>query len=349
VGTSLPPALTDLAVGEYDVLAGLPGAKGFSPKQIRRWVLERGAREIATMTDLSKQLRDQLAEGWRVRRGSLERVHPSRDGTSGILTRLDDGQLIESVSIPEGDRRTLCISSQVGCAVACRFCASGLDGMIRNLTSGEIVEQILLARELEPDVPLTNYVFMGSGEPTHNMREVRKAISVMNHPDGLGIGARRITVSTIGHPEALALLSEDDIPFNIALSLHAPDDAAREALMPGLGRSRLRETLQAAHARFEKTGRRITAEVVVLAGINDTVDVAQDFAQLLGGLNVVVNLIPWNAVEDIDLSAPEPDRVEAMAVTLRTRGIATTIRRPRGQDVGVACGQLRRHAQRDAR
>lgn len=345
MGTSLPPALTDLAIEDYAALAELPGAKSFSPKQIRRWVLERGAADVEAMTDLSKALREQLAAGWRVRRGQLERVHPSRDGTTGILTRLQDGQLIESVSIPEADRRTLCISSQVGCAVACRFCASGLDGVIRNLSSGEIVEQVLVARELDPVHPLTNFVFMGSGEPTHNMREVRKAIAVMNHPDGLAIGARRITVSTIGHPEALALLSEDDIPFNVALSLHAPDDAAREALMPGLGRSRLRETLEAAHARFEKTGRRITAEVVVLAGINDTVEVAQGFAQLLGGLNVVVNLIPWNAVEGIDLTPPDPERVEAMAGTLRTRGIAATIRRPRGQDVGVACGQLRRRAQ----
>jgi 23S rRNA (adenine2503-C2)-methyltransferase len=347
VGSSLPPALTDLALEDYKALAELPHAKRFSPKQIRSWVLERGARDFEAMTDLSKSLREQLAQGWRVRRGSLERVHPSRDGTTGILTRLEDGQLIESVSIPEGDRRTLCLSSQVGCAVACRFCASGLDGVIRNLTSGEILEQILLARELAPESPLTNYVFMGSGEPTHNMREVRKAIGVMNHPEGLAIGARRITVSTIGHPEALAALSEDDIPFNIALSLHAPNDAAREALMPGLGRSQLRETLKSAQARFEKTGRRITAEVVVLAGINDTVEVAQEFAELLGGLNVVVNLIPWNAVQDIDLSSPAPERVEAMANTLRTRGLAATIRRPRGRDVGVACGQLRRHAQRN--
>ncbi len=340
------PALTDLGIAEYGQLEQLPGAKKFSPKQIRRWVLERGVSTVDGMTDLSKLLREQLSSQWRVRRGTLERIHESKDGTAGILTRLDDGKLVESVSIPEGDRRTLCISSQVGCAVACQFCASGLEGVERNLSSGEIIEQILLARELSPELPLTNYVFMGSGEPTHNMKAVRKAIEVMNHPDGLAIGARRITVSTIGHPEALAKLSEDEIPFNIALSLHAPTDEAREALMPGLGRSQLRGTLAAAHARFEQTGRRITAEVVVLAGVNDTVETALEFAALLGGLNVVVNLIPWNPVEDIALAPPRHDHVEAMANTLRTRGITTTVRRPRGRDVGVACGQLRRRAAR---
>ncbi len=340
----LPPALTDLTVPGYDVLRELPGARSFTPKQVRRWVLERGVRDVDAMTDLGKELRARLGEAWRVRRGALDRVHESRDGTTGILTRLDDGRLIESVSIPDEDRRTLCISSQVGCAVACRFCASGLEGVERNLTSGEIVEQVLVARELAPDRPLTNYVFMGSGEPTHNLKEVRKAIAVMNDPAGLGIGARRITVSTVGHPEALARLAEDEVPFHIALSLHAPDDASREELMPGLGPSRLEETLREARARFEKTGRRLTAEVVVLGGVNDTDEVARGFASLLSGLNVVVNLIPWNPVPDIDLAPPDPRRVEAMADLLRARGVTTTVRRPRGRDVGVACGQLRRHA-----
>jgi len=338
------PALTDLAIEDYAVLAELPGARTFSPKQIRRWVLERGVPDVGAMSDLPKELRATLAEHYRVRRGTLERVHESKDGTHGILTRLEDGKLIESVSIPDGERHTLCISSQVGCAVGCVFCASGLEGVERNLGPGEIIEQILLARELRPDLPLTNYVFMGSGEPTHNLKNVLAAIRIMNHPDGLGIGARRITVSTVGHPEALLKLAEEPIPFHIALSLHAPDDAARLALMPGLGRSQLDETLEATRVRFENTGRRLTAEVVVLGGINDRVEVAEALADRLRGLNVVVNLIPWNPVNDIELMPPRIPAVEAMAETLRERGVSATIRRPRGQDVGVACGQLRRHA-----
>lgn len=343
------PALTDLPVEDYAALAALPGARRHTPGQVRRWVLQRGVRDFESMTDLPRALREQLAASHRVRRGRLEALHESRDGTLGLLTRLDDGRLLESVSIPEADRHTLCLSSQVGCAVRCMFCASGLAGVERNLSPGEIIEQVLVAREQRPELPLTNYVFMGSGEPTHNLKSVLAAIRVMNHPDGLGIGARRITVSTVGHPEALARLAEEPIPFHIALSLHASDDAAREALMPGLGPSALRETLAVARSRFEATGRRLTAEVVVLGGVNDTPETAVGFAELLGGLPIIVNLIPWNPVDGMPLQAPRPERVERMAATLRQRGIQATIRRARGQDVGVACGQLRRRAAGAAR
>jgi len=171
-------------------------------------------------------------------------------------------------------------------------------------------------------------------------------VETMNAPDGLGIGARRITISTVGHPAAVRRLAEVPIPFNLALSLHMPTDAGREELMPGLGRSRLAETLEAARTRFDATGRRITAEVVVLGGVNDDLATARELAAALAGHPVAVNLIPWNPVDEIDLSPPEPRRVDAMAGALRRAGVTTTVRRPRGGDVGVACGQLRRHAQR---
>jgi 23S rRNA (adenine2503-C2)-methyltransferase len=338
------PALTDLPLGGYDTLAELPGARRYTPALVRRWVLQRGAREFEAMTDLPRTLRAALATRWRVRRGALERTHPSADGTLGILTRLDDGQLLESVSIPEADRHTLCISSQVGCAVRCLFCASGESGLLRNLSSGEILEQVLLARELRPELPLTNYVFMGSGEPTHNLKQVLAAIEVMHAPEGLGIGARRITVSTVGHPQALLKLAEVDIPFNVALSVHLPGDRRREELMPGLGTSDLAATLAAARARFDATGRRLTIEVVVLAGVNDRDEDARAFARLLAGYPAAVNLIPWNPVAGMALRAPAPERVAALADILQRAGITTTVRRARGQDVGVACGQLRRRA-----
>jgi 23S rRNA (adenine2503-C2)-methyltransferase len=338
------PALTDLPVEAYSALSEAPGARAYTPGSVRRWVLQRGAPDFAAMTDLSLGLRESLDERWRVRRGRLERRHESSDGTLGLLTRLDDGQLIESVSIPEGARRTLCISSQVGCAVACRFCASGLEGVVRNLSPGEILEQILVAREASPDEPLTNYVFMGSGEPTHNMKAVLAAIAVMNHPDGMGIGARRITVSTIGNPAALAALARVPIPFEVALSVHMPTDDARLALMPGLGRSDLAATREAARERFGRTGRRLTIEVVVMGGLNDREQDARAFARLLAGYPALVNLIPWNPVDGVDLRIPDPERVEALAAALRHAGVQATVRRPRGRDVGVACGQLRRRA-----
>jgi len=242
------PALTDLELAGWEVLAQAPGARRFTPTSVRRWVLQRGVRDWDAMTDLPLALRAELAGRWRIRRGALERRYDSRDGTVGLLTRLDDGQIIESVSIPDEDRRTLCLSSQVGCAVACRFCASGQGGVVRNLSVGEILEQVLVAREADP-LPLTNYVFMGSGEPTHNLRAVVAAIELMTHHTGLGIGARRITVSTVGHPAALEKLAEVDIPFHVALSVHMPTDRRREELMPGLGRSDLAASLAAARER----------------------------------------------------------------------------------------------------
>lgn len=338
------PALTDLPPEGWAALAQLPGARAYTPRSVRRWVYERGASSFAEMSDLSLPLRAAADAAWRVRRGRLERVHESRDGTWGLLTRLDDGRVIESVSIPDGERHTLCLSSQVGCAVACRFCASGLDGVERNLSAGEILEQILVARDARPGLPLTNYVFMGSGEPTHNLKAVEQALQVMTSPEGLGIGARRITISTVGHPAAVRQLARNPVPFNLALSLHLPGDEARAALMPGLGRSDLAATLQAALERFQASGRRLTAEVVVLAGINDDEATARQFVRLLRGLPIAVNLIPWNAVDTIDLQAPDAARVERFADVLREAKIAVTVRRPRGRDVGVACGQLRRRA-----
>lgn len=343
------PALTDLPVDGYGALTDIPGARSFTPGQVRRWVLQRGAANWDQMTDLCLALRTEAAQRWRVRRGKLETRQRSRDGTVGLLTRLDDGRIIESVSIPEGDRLTLCISSQVGCAVGCSFCASGIGGAERNLSPGEIVEQVLVAREASPDKPITNYVFMGSGEPTHNLPNVLAAIRIMHHPDGLDIGARRITVSTVGHPDALRRLADEPIPFNLALSIHHPDDLQRQALMPGVGNSDLLATLDAAGERFDRNGRRITAEVVLLAGVNDQRDTARRLGQLLAGRPVAVNLIPWNPVDDLALRAPDEESVETYAHELRKAGITTTVRRPRGQDVGVACGQLRRRAERPGR
>lgn len=343
------PALTDLPLAGWDALLAVPGARRFTPGVVRRWVLQKDARRFDDMSDLALALRGELAARWRVRLGALETRHESADGTLGLLTRLHDGQLVESVSIPEADRHTLCLSSQVGCAVRCAFCASGLDGLIRNLSAGEILEQVLVARETRPGLPLTNYVFMGSGEPTHNLKAVVQAIEVMTSPHGLGIGARRITVSTVGHPAAVLKLAEVPIPFNLALSVHVPGDAGRVALMPGLGTSDLAATLEAARVRFDATGRRLTIEVVLLAGVNDRDQDARAFAALLAGVPAALNLIPWNPVEGLPLAAPAPDRVRAFAALLGRLGVTATVRRPRGQDVGVACGQLRRRAERAAR
>jgi len=221
-----------------------------------------------------------------------------------------------------------------------------IDGALFFGSVEHIRDEIEAAREARPATPLTNYVFMGSGEPTHNLKAVVQALRVMTDPEGLGIGARRITVSTVGHPEAVRKLAEVDLPFNLALSVHVPTDAERVALMPGLGVSDLAATLEASRAHFDATGRRLTIEIVLLAGINDRDEDARAFARLLRGLPAAVNLIPWNAVDGIALRAPAPDRVNALAALFNRLGVTATVRRPRGQDVGVACGQLRRRALR---
>ncbi len=345
----MPPAperlaLTDLGIAGCDAVLDLPGARRFHAESVRRWVFQRGARAAADMTDLPRALRSALEERYDVRRTRVALERRARDGTIKLLLELRDGHTVETVMIPEGARRTLCVSTQVGCGVRCAFCASGMLGLVRNLSPGEIVEQFLTVRELlqAQGEALSNMVLMGGGEPLNNFENVKTALDALNSPRGAGFGARRITVSTIGIPAKIDRLEELGQQINLAVSLHAPNEELRGRLIPGADRVPLQDVLAAAARFFARSGREVTYEYVLLRGVNDTPECAHQLARLLHGARCRVNLIPLNDVHGLPFRRPTPQAVLRMAALLTAKGIRTTVRRSRGRDIDAACGQLRR-------
>jgi 23S rRNA (adenine2503-C2)-methyltransferase len=332
--------LTDLSLDGARRLAVDSGFKPFHGKILHQWIFRRGATTLDAMTDLPRTFRDRLEQEYGLHRLSRESVQKSSDGTRKFLFRLPDGHCIETVSIPEGERLTLCLSTQVGCAIGCTFCASGLNGLERNLTAGEIVEQILLTVG-DRRKGLTNLVFMGIGEPLMNLAQLRDAIRIINDPDGLGVGARRITVSTVGLPQGIRKLAELGLQINLAISLHAADEAKRQRLIPAAKNFPLSEILEAADHYRHRTTRDVTFEVLLLRGVNDGKEDADKLAALLKGRKCLVNLIPYNACPDIAYEAPDPENVARFRSALEQARIPTTVRRARGTDIKAACGQLR--------
>jgi len=297
-------------------------------RPVRRW---------ADATDLPAALRQALDAEWPLPSLTLEVRQTSRDGTEKMLWRLPDGEAIESVLIPEGSRRTLCISSQAGCPLRCAFCATGTMGLKRNLAAWEIAGQV---RELllgpEPVKP-TNVVFMGMGEPLLNWPAVATALTLLNHPDALGIGARHITVSTVGILPSLAELAKRPEQFRLALSLHAPTSALRLTIMPIEKRYRLPDVLEAVGA-FR---RRVTFEYVLIAGVNDREEDLAELARIAKSAGAMVNLLPLHPGGAPGLVPASQRRLASFAAGLRRRGVEAVARRSRGLDIAAACGQLR--------
>jgi len=262
------------------------------------------------------------------------------DRTEKLLLKLSDGELVESVLMRDPGRRTVCISTQVGCAMGCVFCASGLLGVKRDLTATEIFEQVLaLHRLMADDEQITNVVVMGIGEPLANYRNLMSALDFLT--DEFGLGARRITVSTVGLPKQIRNFADSGKQFNLAVSLHAPNDELRSRIVPVNEGTGIREILSAADAYFEKTGRRISYEYVLLSGINDQPEHADELVRLLRGRNAHVNLIPMNGVTELTLSAPDSPMTARFSGILERRGIPVTVRQRKGADIDAACGQLR--------
>jgi 23S rRNA (adenine2503-C2)-methyltransferase len=342
-------ALTGLSDSELAAAVAELGGKPFQARQVSHWLWKHGAASFDAMTNVPARLRQDLAARYRVRDGELAQADEAEDGTQKLLVRWADGETVECVVIPDGDRTTLCVSSQVGCPVACVFCASGMFGVRRNLTAGEIAEQVLLARSRLPvGRALTNLVVMGMGEPMLNLDGLLPALQRIHDPEGIGMGARRITVSTSGYPRQMERFAAADPSYNLAVSLHAADDELRKRLVP-TATAPVREIVAAAHRYFGQKGREVTYEVVLLEGVNDRPQDAQAMVEALGALPCTVNLIPWNPVEEIardrGLRRPSPLRVDAFADSLRQGGLKVTVRRQRGADRSAACGQLRlRHA-----
>jgi 23S rRNA (adenine2503-C2)-methyltransferase len=340
------PDLRSLPPDHLAALVTSLGERPFRARQLYRWLHLKGAAALDEMTDVPKALREALAA--RSQLVTLERATEQRstDGTIKWTWRTHDGKLVESVYMPESDRKTLCVSSQVGCAVGCTFCLTGTMGLARNLTPGEIVDQVHRANrrlvelgEGEGPRPLTNLVFMGMGEPLANYKSLKAALDILLSEDGPNFSHRHVTVSTSGLVPVMRRLGEET-QVKLAVSLNATTDPQRDALMPINRRYPLAELLRACREFPMKQGRRITFEYVLLGGVNDTLEDAERLARLLRGIPAKVNLIPYNENPGLGFAAPAPDRVEAFQAVLIARNVTAVIRKNRGRDISAACGQL---------
>jgi 23S rRNA (adenine2503-C2)-methyltransferase len=333
--------LNELERAELEVIAEELGGRRFHGRQVFHWIQGRGVTDPLAMTNLPLSLRRTLADTHVIQEPVIEDVDRSADGTTKFRLALEDGRAIESVFIPNTPAQTFCVSTQVGCAMACAFCLTGKMGLARHLTAGEIAGQArLLARETGLSSAAFNIVLMGMGEPLHNYDATMKALRIMTDPDGLAIPAKRITLSTVGFVPALDRLKDEPVMPNLAISLHATTDAQRSVLVPLNKRYDL-DALIAACKRFPVgKRRRITFEYVLLAGVNDSDEDAHRLARLLDGIRAKVNLLPLNEAAGIPFSRPSEARVNAFAALLAGLGISVSVRKSRGRDIRAACGQL---------
>jgi len=330
----LEPPAARAVLAEWLAARGEPA---FRANQLVPRLWQRPVRRWADATELPAALREALDADWPLDTPTLGARQESTDGTVKYLWRLEDGEAVEAVMIPEGQRRTLCISSQAGCPLRCAFCATGTMGLLRNLTTREIAGQVR-ALLLEPDGELpTNVVFMGMGEPLLNWPAVGPALTILNHREGLGIGARHITVSTVGILPGLAELARRSEQFRLAISLHAPASDLRRSLMPIETKYPLADVLAAARA----FPRRVTFEYVLIGGVNDREEDAAALAKLAKGAGALVNLLPLHPGGAGGLSVSPKRRMHGFAASLRRRGVEAVLRRSRGLDIAAACGQLR--------
>jgi 23S rRNA (adenine2503-C2)-methyltransferase len=340
------PDLRSLPLDHLGALVEALGERPFRARQLFRWLHQRGAASFDEMTDLPRPFRGALAERTALTTLSVAAEQRSLDGTIKWTWRTGDGKLFESVYMPETDRRTLCVSSQVGCAIGCTFCLTGTMGLARNLGPGEIVDQVHRANRRLAELglaaqprPLTNVVFMGMGEPLANYRNVKVALDLLLHEDGPNFSHRHVTVSTSGLVPMIRKLG-DETPVKLAVSLNATTDAQRDAIMPINRRYPIAELLRACREFPARNGRRITFEYVLLAGLNDSPEDAERLARLLRGIPAKVNLIPYNPNPGLGFAAPPPERVVDFQERLAARNLTAVVRRNRGRDIAAACGQL---------
>lgn len=321
------------------------GGKPFRARQVARWIFESQVRTFDEMTNLPTAERAALAERYTLGEPESDTISVSEDRTAKHLWRMHDGELVESVLIPAHDRLTLCLSSQAGCAMGCTFCATGWSGFRRNLTAGEIVAQYRASRRWAEEQgygPITNIVYMGMGEPLANREAVHASLTLLNH--GYGVGARRITVSTVGVVPGILELAHRPEQFKLALSLHSPVEELRRELIPLEKRWPLPEVIKALEAFDAAGGRRMTFEYTMIGGVNDAQELAPALADLAFRLHAFVNLIPFNPIPWQKWGPSTPDRIRHFETVLRKRGVDVAVREPRGRDIDAACGQLRANA-----
>jgi 23S rRNA (adenine2503-C2)-methyltransferase len=329
------------------------GAPAFRARQVWHWIYHHGARDFAAMTTLSKDFRQALSERFMLARPAVARLQESIDGTRKWLLRFDDGNEAECVHIPEEDRGALCVSSQVGCTLTCRFCHTGTQKLVRNLTAAEIVGQVLLARDTLGEWPspkegrlLSNVVLMGMGEPLYNYDSVAKALRIVMDNEGIAISRRRITLSTAGVVPMIRRVGEE-LGVKLAISLHAVTDELRDVLVPLNKKYPLAELLAACRDYpGSSQARRITFEYVMLRGVNDTPAEARELVRLLAGIPAKVNLIPFNPWPGAPYERSTPEAIAAFARVLMEAGFIAPVRTPRGEDIMAACGQLKSESER---
>jgi 23S rRNA (adenine2503-C2)-methyltransferase len=334
----------DLAELERPALEALLASRGverFRARQIFRWIYRRGVPDVDAMTDLPRELRATLASDFTLTTPVVVKRERSIDGTEKFLLRLHDGREIESVFIPDTPAMTFCISTQVGCAMACAFCLTGKMGLVRHLTAGEIVGQVrVLIDALDMRDKRFNIVLMGMGEPLHNYDETMKALRILADEHGLEVSPRRVTLSTVGLLPALERLAKEPVMPNLAISLHAPTDVTRGELVPVNKKYGIADIIAACRRFPLKKRSRITFEYVLLAGVNDSPDDARKLAKLMAGLKSKVNVIPLNAAPGIPFERPSDEAIDRFAKTLADHDILVSVRKSRGRDIRAACGQL---------
>lgn len=342
-GSNVAP-LVGASVAELTDWIQTQGQHAYRGKQLHQWIYQRSIHSLAEVSVFPKAWRETVTD-LNIGRSRIALRSPSRDGTVKFLLELIDGQIIEAVGIPaykngsnKLDRLTVCVSSQVGCPMACDFCATGKGGFKRNLARHEIVDQILTVQS-DFQERVSNVVFMGMGEPLLNVENVAEAVRSMNQD--IGIGQRSMTISTVGIPGQIRRLADRHLQATLAVSLHASNQAVREQLIPSATKYPLEALLEECRDYVNITGRRVTFEYIVLAGVNDHTQHAHELAQLLKGFQSHVNLIPYNPISEVDYQRPNDRQLQIFMTTLKSKNVAVSVRRSRGLDANAACGQLR--------
>jgi 23S rRNA (adenine2503-C2)-methyltransferase len=333
------------SLADLQVIVQEMGEPKFRARQLHEWIWKKSARSFEEMTNLSKNLRQRLEEGYVINFLQEDKVQYSADGTIKSRFRLHDGHLIESVLIPvpADNRYTVCVSSQVGCSLTCKFCATGQMKRLRNLDAAEIYDQVVLVNEQALEKfghPLTNIVYMGMGEPLLAYRPVLESIEKISSPDGLHMSSRRITVSTAGIAKMIRKLADDATKVNLALSLHAADDAKRDEIMPINEQNNLEVLMDSLSYFYQQTKNRISYEYIAFQDFNDSIDDARNLLKLCQRFPVKVNIIEYNPIDGADFKKASEHKIDEFARYLRERDVMVTIRRSRGKDIDAACGQL---------
>lgn len=334
--TTLPPLL-GASVAELTAWVQQQGQPAYRGKQLHDWIYHKGVRSLADISVFPKQWRADLAD-IPIGRSQIHYRSVAPDGTVKYLLQLSDGQIVETVGIPTDKRLTVCVSTQVGCPMACDFCATGKGGYKRNLGRHEIVDQVLTVQE-DFQQRVSHVVFMGMGEPLLNTENVLGAIKSLNQD--VGIGQRSLTLSTVGIRDRIRELAEHHLQVTLAVSLHAPNQALREQIIPSARPYPIEDLLLECREYVEITGRRVSFEYILLAGVNDLPEHALELAKRLRGFQCHVNLIPYNPIEEVDYKRPNRDRIQAFVTVLQQQKIAVSVRYSRGLEADAACGQLR--------